>query len=361
LGRSTESVDGVGKSINSICVVEGLSSKNLEKGGVLLQRSAVVNVGIRLDYPYKFLTGVVEVELDLVGRGTNRFVTCELNLLDEVFVRVLGHLATLIGVKEDVVYVKGSSYKGLLVCCGYRYCGGACSGGKCGYSPQALTDGTEIDVDLDLVVLKGNKRKSKSGVAAVPEHKGNVESGLRKSVTGSAYLGGASRGSTGSGYSGESGVTDVSKSCGVSYHLVVTILLFLGEGKLVPDVHPITVLTVDALASNLNFYLGDQLLSGAVQPTGIYVARSVVLLVDLGKSHLKVCAVGKITISADCACYAAAEIGLARECLLNTFHSKVSVASVRYLPEGNFGGSSKENVLGAIGDKLHKSTSHFSL
>jgi hypothetical protein len=34
------------------------------------------------------------------------------------------------------------------------------------------------------------------------------------------------------------------------------------------------------------------------------------------------------------------------------------VASVRHLPEGNLGGSSKENVLGAIGDKLHKSASH---
>jgi hypothetical protein len=34
------------------------------------------------------------------------------------------------------------------------------------------------------------------------------------------------------------------------------------------------------------------------------------------------------------------------------------VAAVRYLPEGDFGGARKEHVLGAIGDKLHKSTSH---
>jgi hypothetical protein len=37
------------------------------------------------------------------------------------------------------------------------------------------------------------------------------------------------------------------------------------------------------------------------------------------------------------------------------------VASVRHLPEGNFGGSREEHVLGAIGDELHKSTSHSSI
>jgi hypothetical protein len=37
------------------------------------------------------------------------------------------------------------------------------------------------------------------------------------------------------------------------------------------------------------------------------------------------------------------------------------VASVRHLPESDLWGSSKEHVLGAIGDKLHKSSSHFGL
>jgi hypothetical protein len=34
------------------------------------------------------------------------------------------------------------------------------------------------------------------------------------------------------------------------------------------------------------------------------------------------------------------------------------VAAVGNLPESNLRGSSKENVLGAIGDKLHKSSTH---
>jgi len=81
-------------------------------------------------------------------------------------------------------------------------------------------------------------------------------------------------------------------------------------------------------------------------------------LVNLGESHLEVGAVGKVTVAADGAGHAATEIGLAGEGLLDGLHREVGVAAVRYLPEGNLGGSSKENVLGAIGDKLHKSTSH---
>ena len=70
-GRATESVDGVGKSIDGIGVVEGLSTEGSVEGRTTLQGSAVVNVGIRLDNPDQLLAGVVEVELDLVGRGTD--------------------------------------------------------------------------------------------------------------------------------------------------------------------------------------------------------------------------------------------------------------------------------------------------
>jgi hypothetical protein len=84
-------------------------------------------------------------------------------------------------------------------------------------------------------------------------------------------------------------------------------------------------------------------------------------LVDLRESNLEVGAVSKITVAGDRAGYTAAEIGLAREGLLDRLHREVGVASVRHLPEGDLGGSSKENVLGAIGDELHESTSHFEI
>jgi len=349
LVSSTEGVHGVGKSINGISVVERLGTKGLVKGLATLQRSTVVNVGIRLDNPHKLLTGVVEVELDLVGRRTNRLVASELNLLNQILVRVLGHLAALIGVKEDVVNVKGGSNKRLLVGLAHRLGSGAL--GKRLDSPEALTNGAEVNVDLNLVVLKSNKRKSKSGVAAKPELKGHVKGGLGKGVAGSAHLGGSTGGGTRSRYVSEGGVGDVGKLGGVSDHLVVTSLLLLGKSDLVPDVHPITVLTVDALTSNLYLNLSNELLTNEVQPTGIDSTTGTLhVLVNLGKSDLKVGAVGKIAIAADCAGHTATEIGLSGEGLLNALHGKVGVASVRHLPESNLGGSGKENVLCAVGD-----------
>jgi hypothetical protein len=58
---------------------------------------------------------VVKVELDLVTGGTDRLVTSELELLNEVLVWVLCHSAALIGIQEDVVNVEGCSDKRLVV------------------------------------------------------------------------------------------------------------------------------------------------------------------------------------------------------------------------------------------------------
>jgi hypothetical protein len=66
-------------------------------------------------------------------------------------VGVLGHLAALISVKEDVVDVEGGSNKGLLVGLADGLCSGL--GTECANGPEALTNGAEINVDLDLVVL----------------------------------------------------------------------------------------------------------------------------------------------------------------------------------------------------------------
>ena len=205
------------------------------------------------------------------------------------------------------------------------------------------------------MVLESNKGKSKSGVAAKPEEKRNVKSGLRKSIAGGANLGRASRSRAGSSDSSESGVSDVGKSSGVTNHLPVSSELLRGAGDLIPDVHPITKLTVDALTSNLNLNLGDKLLTDVVQPTGIDTISpgGSHRLVYLRESNLEIGSVSKISVTGDSACYTATKVGLTLESLLNGFHSKICVSAVGYLPEGNLGGSSKENVLGAISDKLH--------
>tara|TARA_Y100000389_G_scaffold193836_1_gene223084 strand:+ start:597 stop:1205 length:609 start_codon:yes stop_codon:yes gene_type:complete len=202
---------------------------------------------------------VVEVEFDLVGRRTNGLVTGELELLKEVLVGVLGHLSALIGIKEDVINVEGGSNKGLLVSLRNLP-----ARSEVGDGPEALADGSEVEVDLDLVVLESDKGEGKSGVAAEPELKRNVESGLRECVTGGAYLGRTTGGGARSVNTGELGLGNVGELSGVSYHLVVSALLLGREGHLVPDVHPVTILAIYALASNLYLNLSDELLSNRV-------------------------------------------------------------------------------------------------
>ena len=355
LVRSAESVDGIGKGINGISVVEGLGTKGLEEDTTGIEGRAVVDVGIRLDNPDKLLARVVEVELDLVGGGTHRLVTSELELLNEVLVGVLGHLAALVSVEENVVDVEGGSNKGLLVSSSDGLGASTSAGGKGLDGPQALTNGAEINVDLHLVVLESNEGEGKARVAAKPEEEGNVEGGLRESLARSTNLGRSAGSRAGARDLGEGRVADVGKLGGVTNHLVVSAALLLRHGHLVPDVHPVTVLAVNALATNLNLNLSDELLTREIEPTSINTvsAGGHHALVDLRESHLEVGAVAKITVAADGAGDTATEIGLSREGLLDGLHGEVSVASVRHLPESNFRGTSKENVLGPIGDKLH--------
>ena len=279
LGRSSESMDSVGEGIDGVSVVERLGTKGLVKGLATLKRGAVIHVLVRLHNPDELLARVVEVQLDLVAGGANRLVTSELKLLNEVLVGVLGHLAALIGVKEDVVDVQRGGNERLLV--GGRHRLGGIRGVKRLDGPQALTDGAEVNVDLHLVVLQGNEGKGKTRVAAEPEKKGDVKGGLGKSLAGSAHLGRASGGRARARHIGELGVSDVGKLGGVTNHLVVTLLLLGRHGQLVPDVHEVTVLTVNALTTNLDLNLGDELLTGEIQPAGIHILVLGKVLVDL--------------------------------------------------------------------------------
>jgi hypothetical protein len=147
-------VDSVGKGINGISVVEGLGTKGLEKNLGVVEGSAVVDVGIGLHNPDKFLAGMVEVELNLVGGRADGFIAGKLHLLDEVLVGVLSHFAPLISVEEDIVDVEGSSNQGLLVRDGSRNSSGGGGGGGEGLDgPETLADGADIEIDLYLVIL----------------------------------------------------------------------------------------------------------------------------------------------------------------------------------------------------------------
>jgi hypothetical protein len=370
--RSSESMNSVGKSINGIGVVERLSTEDLEKKGVADKGRAVVHVLVGLNNPDKLLHGVVEVELDLVGRRTHRLVSSELKLSDEILVGVLGHAAALVGVKEHVVDVEGSSNQRLVVSDGSRDglsrghltgrvnslgCGGISVTVEGGHGPQALINGADVKVNLDLVVLKGNEGKGKTGVGAVPELEGHVKGGLRKGIARGTHLAG-SLGVARSINISERGVGDEGKLGGVSNHLEVSSLLFRSHGELVPDVHPVTVLAVDALSTNLYLNLSNDLLTREVQPTGIDSSgssragesTSTHKLVNLGESNLKVGAVGKITVAADRTLDTTTEIGLSIEGLFNCLNGKVGVTSVGHLPEGDLRVTSKVYILSAVSD-----------
>jgi len=357
---AAEGVDGVGKGINGVGVVEGLGTEEVVEELTALQGGAVVNVAVGLDNPDELLDGVVEVELDLVGGGTDGLIAGELELLNEVLVGVLGHAPALVGVQEDVVNVEGGGNEGLVVSgddLATLGAGGALEGAD---GPQALVNGANVEVDLDLVVLEGDEGEGKAGVAAVPELEGHVEGGLGEGVAGGANL------ARGGGLARtvnivKRGVGDVSQLGGVADHGKVAGALVHGQGELVPDVHPVAVLAINALATDLNLNLGDDLLTGEVKPTGIntVLGGALHLLVDLGESDLQVSAVSQITVAGNGASDTATEVGLAVKSLLNGLHCKVGVALVGHLPESDLGVASQVNVLGAIGDKLHQSSSHF--
>jgi hypothetical protein len=364
---ATEGVDSVGKSINSIGVVEGLSTKKPVEELTALEGRAVVNVLIGLDNPDELLNRVVKVELDLVGRRANGLITSELQLLNKVLVGVLGHASALIGIQEDVVDVERGSNERLVVSSVDTATSGrtrtdiqGTTAAQRANGPQALIDGADIEVDLNLVILKSNQRKSKTGVAAIPELEGDIESSLREGIAGGANLtGSVSLARTIDGV--KRGISDEGQLGGVSNHGVVTLLLVNRESKVVPDVHPVTILAVNALATDLDLNLGNQLLTGEIKPAGINTILVGALhgLINLGESNLKVSAVSQITIAGNGASHTTTEIGLSVKSLLDGLHSKVSVTFVRHLPEGNLGVARKINILGAVSDELHKTSCHF--
>ena len=125
--------------------------------------------------------------------------------------RDLCESSTFIGVKENVVNVERSGDKRFVVGSGGLY--NVRCAAQSGHSPKNLFCRAKLNVNLNLVVLEGNKRKSKTRVAAEPELKWDIES---------------------SGFSTtESSTGEVST---VTNHVIVTSLVSGFLGKVVPDV-----------------------------------------------------------------------------------------------------------------------------
>ncbi len=365
-GWTAEGVDGVWQGIDGVGVVEWLGTQDLVQQGVAGQGRAVINVLIWLDNPDEFLDRMVEVQLDLVGRGTDGFVTSELELGDEVFVWVLGHSATFVGVQEDVVDVDGGGDQGLVVGDGgWDWATGLVAGGVArqgGDGPQALVNWANVQVDLDFVVLQGDQWQGKAWVGAKPKLKWDVQGGFWEGIARGADL--ARSSSITRGFDvGEGWVGDEGELGGVADHLEVVALLLGGHGQLVPDVHPVTILTINALATDFHFHLRNQLFADVVQPAGIdsgwlgtAIGGNTHHLVDFRKGDLQIGAVCKIAVAGNGAGNTTTKISLAIEGLFNGFNGEVGVSAVSYLPESDLWVSGKIDILGTVGHKLHQGT-----
>jgi hypothetical protein len=264
-----------------------------------------------LFYPDEFLYGVVEVEFEGVG---TRFVTSELELFDQVFMRYLGESAALISVEVYIVYIELGAERGRFVIITYR------------------GERREFNVDLDFVVLERNEGERKTRVAAEPELKGNVQFTSIIAVQGEVVVGGTHGGIY------------------TTYHSLVAFVVTRGLGELVPDVEPVTVVLVDALTTDFDFYGFDELMTN---PVVVIVGST-----ELTQRYLEVHAVDEITVAGYSAGYSVTETYITVEGLYHRLHGEVGVATVNYFEESNLGVTSKVDVLSAIGYELHKSSSH---
>ena len=270
----------------------------------------VVNDVLALDDPDEFLYGVVEVEARLVRRARERFFTRELELVDEVFVRDLSEAATFVSVEVDVVDVERSVLEVRVKHRRDRRLVRTTNN-------VALSSASEFNVNDDFVVLESNERESETRVAAEEELEGNVERRLGlfdRARSNTRRDGGRRRAFVRFRRRERERVTN---------HALVTSLEARGKREFVEDFEPVTIVEVNTLTTDLEFNRVDEEVTERIDPTERSTRNRYRRDIDL-----EVDTVNEITVARNRAAYALAEVGRAVESLLNSFHGKVSVASV---------------------------------
>ncbi len=303
---------------------------------------------VALHDPDKLLARMVEVELDLVGAGSDGLTASELEGLNEVLVGDLGELAALISVEVDVVNVEGGSDEasgGNTVTHGVET--------RDGVVPAHVAELVELEVDTNLVVLEGNEREGETGVAVEPELEGNVEGVLRGAAE--ELLGGVGDTSTAVGITARASEDEgVDEGRHVTNHLGITSLLTGLLGELVPEVEPLTVVLVNALTTDLNLHRGDEVVARPVEPAELSTRGiSTDGEGDRGESGLEVHTVDEITVALDGASHLLAKVRGTVERVLNGLHGEVGVAAVHLLEESNLGITSEVDILSAVCNELH--------
>jgi len=292
------------------------------------------HVGIALDNPDKLLTGVVEVELELVGSGRDRLLARELERLDEVLVGDLGELAALVRVEVDVVDVEGRCDKVLVEnACLDRVVVGRELG--CDV-PAEVAEVVELEVDADLVVLEGDERERKARVAAEPELERDVERVLRGALDELIRRVGLAR--CAPVVAVLTALDEEVRELGhVANHLGVAGLLTRLLRELIPDVEPVAIVLVDALATDLNLDVLDKVVANPVEPAELGTRAVLGLERNAGERGLEVHAVDQVAVALDRACNLATEPRRAVERVLDGLHREVRVPAVHNLEESDLG------------------------
>jgi len=259
----------------------------------------VVGLGVG-EAPHQFLDGVVVREADLLGTtiSGDGVGTGVLNLLDQVFVTLLGESATLFGVQVDVV---GPHLEDVLVQVGVEV-------------------GRQVEIQTDFVVLERNQRQVQSGVPVEEEDQRQVDS---LAIT---------RGG----------------------HLTPRSLLGLVQVKLRVHAPPLLVVLVDALTTDGQFNVVHGTLGNPVAITSGGGDGSI--LIGL---KLDVHVTNQITVARNSDGHASGVGGGTVHGLFDVLHREVSVALVFGLEEGHLRVTGKVDILGAVSDELHKTTGHF--
>ena len=218
--------------------------------------------GVALDDPDELLARVVEVELELVAGGGDRLTARELEGLDQVLVGDLSELATLIRVEVDVVDVEGRSDEASSRDTVTDRVGIAELRGDV---PAEVADVLEVEVDTDLVVLERDQRERKTRVAVEPELERDVQSVLRRALEALNACVGLAAGAAVVAVLATLG-EQVRELGRVANHLGIAGLLARLLGELIPDLEPVAIVLVDALAANLELDALDKLVTNPVEP-----------------------------------------------------------------------------------------------
>ena len=206
---------------------------------------------------------MVEVELQPVRARVDGLGARELERLDQVLVGDLGELAALVRVEVDVVDVeRRGDQVGRIDA---RAHGVEVASDRRRGVPAEVLQVVELQVDAHLVVLEGDQRERQARVAAEPELERHVERVLRRA---GQELTRAVRLTAGAVIVAVlTALDDQVRELGhVANHLRVAGLLARLLRELVPDVEPVTIVLVDALATDLELNVVDEVVTDPVEP-----------------------------------------------------------------------------------------------